>query len=89
MKRFRNFSSGLISFMVVYFIFCIMNEFVAQLVFFFGLSIIGVYIFRLSNLIINRLKDIRICDCGFWDRDGTYNRDINIIDFRKESGQNE
>ena len=89
MKRFRNFSSGLISFMVVYFIFCIMNELVAQLVFFFGLSIIGVYIFRLSNLIINRLKDIRICDCGFWDRDGTYNRDINIIDFRKESGQNE
>lgn len=58
MKRFKNYSSGLISFMVVYFIFCTMNELVAQLIFFWGLSIIGVYIFRLSHFIIDKLKNV-------------------------------
>lgn len=65
MKQFKNFSSVLISFMVVYFIFCTMNELVAQLIFFFGLSIIGVYIFRLSHFILDKLKNIKFCDCGF------------------------
>ena len=63
MKRFKNFSSGLITFLIVYFIFFTMNELVAQLIFFFGLSVIGVYIFRLSHFIINKLKDIKLCDC--------------------------
>lgn len=85
MKRFKNFSSGLISLMIVYFIFCTMNELVAQLIFFFGLSVIGVYIFRLSHLIINKLKDIELCDCGFWNKDGVYNWDIKLVDFSKES----
>ena len=84
MKRFKNFSSGLISLMIVYFIFCTMNELVAQLIFFFGLSVIGVYIFRLSHFIINKLKDIKLCDCGFWNKDGIYNWDIKLIDFGKE-----
>ena len=84
MKRFKNFSSGLISLMVVYFIFCTMNELVAQLIFFFGLSVIGVYIFRLSPFIINKLKDIKLCDCGFWNKDGIYNWDIKLVDFNKE-----
>lgn len=84
MKKFKNFSSGLISFMIVYFIFCTMNELVAQLIFFFGLSIIGVYIFRLSCFIIYKLKNIKFCDCGFWDRDGIYNWDIKLVDFDKE-----
>ncbi len=85
MKRFKNFSSGLISLMTVYFIFCTMNELVAQLIFFFGLSVIGVYIFRLSHLIINKLKDIQLCDCGFWNKDGIYNWDIKLVDLSKES----
>lgn len=85
MKRFKNFSSGLVSLMVIYFIFYTMNELVAQLIFFFGLSVIGVYIFRLSHLIINKLKDIELCDCGFWNKDGIYNWDIKLVDFNKES----
>lgn len=85
MKRFKNFSSGLISLMIVYFIFCTMNELVAQLIFFFGLSVIGVYIFRLSHLIINKLKDVELRDCGFWNKDGIYNWDIKLVDFSKES----
>lgn len=85
MKRFKNFSSGLISLMIVYFIFCIMNELVAQLIFFFGLSVISVYIFRLSHLIINKLKDIKLCDCGFWNKDGVYNWDIKLVNLSKES----
>ena len=84
MKRFKNISSGLISSMVVYFIFCTMNELVAQLIFFFGLSVIGVYIFRLSHFIINKLKNIKFCDCGFWNKDGIYNWDIKLVDFGKE-----
>ena len=84
MKRFKNFSSGLVSLMVVYFIFCTMNELVAQLIFFFGLSVIGVYIFRLSHFIINKLKNIKLCDCGFWNKDGIYNWDIKLVDFGKE-----
>lgn len=84
MKRFKNFSSVLISFMVVYFIFCTMNKLVAQLTFFFGLSVIGVYVFRLSQLIINKLKDIKLCDCGFWNKDGIYNCDIELVNFGKE-----
>lgn len=85
MKRFKNFSSGLISLMAVYFIICTMNELVAQLIFLFGLSIIGVYVFRLSYLIINKLKDIKLCDCGFWNKDRIYNWDIKLVDFRKEA----
>lgn len=84
MKRFKNFSSGLISLMIVYFIFCTMNELVAQLIFFFGLSVIGVYIFRLSQLIINKLKDIKLCDCGFWDKSGKYKANYQLINFLKE-----
>ena len=84
MRRFKNFSSGLISLIIVYFIFCTMNELVAQLIFFFGLSIIGVYIFKLSHLTINKLKDIKLCDCGFWNKDGVYNWDIKLVDFSKE-----
>ena len=60
-----------------------MNELVAQLIFFFGLSVIGVYIFRLSHFIINKLKDIKLCDCGFWNKDGIYNWDIQLVDFSK------
>lgn len=85
MKRFKNFSSVLISLMVIYFIFCTMNELVAQLIFFFGLSVIGVYIFKLSHFIINKLKDIELCDCGFWNKDEVYNWDIKLVDFNKES----
>lgn len=88
MKRFKNFSSSLISLMIVYFIFCTMNELVTQLIFFFGLSVIGVYIFRLSLFIINKLKNIKLCDCGFWNKDGIYNWDIKLVDFKKE-GTNE
>ena len=88
MKRFKNFSSGLVSLMVVYFIFCTMNELVAQLIFFFGLSVIGVYIFRLSHFIINKLKYIKLCDCWFLNKDVIYNCDIKLIDFKKEDGQN-
>ena len=55
MKRFKNFSSGLITFLIVYFIFFTMNDLVAQLIFYFGLSIIGKYIFRLTKAIINKL----------------------------------
>ena len=84
MKRFKNFSSGLITFLIAYFIFFTMNELVAQLIFFFGLSAIGVYIFRLSHFIINKLKDIKLCDCGFWNKDGIYNWDIKLVDFSKE-----
>lgn len=84
MKQFKNFSSSLISLMIVYFIFCTMNELVAQLIFFFGLSVIGVYVFKLSYLIINKLKDIKLCDCGFWNKDGVYNWDIKLVDFSKE-----
>lgn len=84
MKRFENFSSSLISLMIVYFIFCTMNELVAQLIFFFGLSVIGVYIFRLNNLIISKLKDVELRDCGFWNKDGIYNWDIKLVDFNKE-----
>ena len=89
MKRFKNFSSGLISFMLVYFIFCIMNDLVAQLIFFFGLSIIGGFIFKFINFIMDKLTNIKICDCGFWDKDGIYNWDIKLIDFSKEGEQNE
>ena len=32
-----------------------MNDLVAQLIFYFGLSIIGKYIFRLTKAIINKL----------------------------------
>ena len=84
MKRFKNFSSSLVSLVVVYFIFCTMNELVAQLIFFFGLSVIGVYIFRLSHFIINKLKNVKLCDCGFWNKDGIYNWDIKLVDFDKE-----
>lgn len=55
MKRFKNFSSGLITFLIVYFIFFTMDDLVAQLIFYFGLSIIGKYIFRLTKAIINKL----------------------------------
>lgn len=55
MKRFKNFSSGLITFLIVYFIFFTMNDLVAQLIFYFGLSIIGKYIFRLTKTTINKL----------------------------------
>ena len=55
MKRFKNFSSGLIAFLIVYFIFFTMSDLVAQLIFYFGLSIIGKYIFRLTKFIINKL----------------------------------
>nr|DAQ09859.1 MAG TPA: hypothetical protein [Caudoviricetes sp.] len=51
--------------MAVYFIFCTMSELLAQLIFFWGLSIISVYIFRLSHFIIDKLKNIKFCDCGF------------------------
>jgi hypothetical protein len=61
-----------------------MNELVAQLIFFFGLSIIGVYIFRLSHFIIDKLKNIKFCDCGFWNREGIYNWNIKLVDFGKE-----
>jgi hypothetical protein len=66
-----------------------MNELVAQLIFFLGLSIIGVYIFRLSHFIIGKLKNIKFCDCGFWNRDEIYNWDVKLIDFSKEDGRNE
>lgn len=93
MKRFRNFSLGLTSFLIVYFIFMIMNELVAQLIFYFGLTIIGLYVFRGLNIIFqkiySKIKDIKICDCGFWNRDGIYSRDINMINFKREDGQNE
>lgn len=55
MNRFKNFSSGLIAFLIVYFIFFTMNDLVAQLIFYFGLSIMGKYIFRLAKFIINKL----------------------------------
>ena len=55
MKRFKNFSSVLITFLIVYFIFFTMNDLVAQLIFYFGLSIIGKYIFRLTKATINKL----------------------------------
>lgn len=84
MKRFKNFSSGLITFLIVYFIFFTMNDLVAQLIFYFGLTIIGKYIFRLTKFIINKLKDIQLCDCGFWNKDGIYNWDIKLVDFNKE-----
>lgn len=93
MKRFRNFSLGLMTFLIVYFIFMIMNEFVAQLIFYFGLTIIGLYIFRGLNLISNKLysiaKDIEFVDCGFWNRDGVYNWDIKLVDFKKEKSNEE
>lgn len=93
MKRFRNFSLGLTTFLIVYFIFMIMNELVAQLIFYFGLTIIGLYIFRILNFIFKKLygiiKDVRFVDCGFWDRDGIYGWDIRLIDFKKEGGSNE
>ena len=88
MKRFKNFSSGLVTFLIVYFIFFTMNDLVAQLIFFFGLSVIGAYIFRLSHFIINKLKNIKLCDGGFWNKDGIYNWDIKLIDFKKEDRQN-
>lgn len=59
MKRFKNFSSGLITFLIVYFIFFTMNDLVAQLIFYFGLSIIGKYIFRLTKFTINKLTAIK------------------------------
>ena len=89
MKRFKNFSNGLVSFMIVFFIFCTMNETVAQLIFFFGLSIIGGFIFKFINLIIDKLKNIKFCDCGFWNKDGIYNWDIRLVGLNKEDGQNE
>lgn len=55
MNRFKNFSSGLIAFLIIYFIFFTMNDLVAQLIFYFGLSIIGKYIFRLTKFIINKV----------------------------------
>lgn len=65
-----------------------MNELVAQTIFYFGLTIIGLYIFRSLNLIFQKIygiiKDIKFCDCGFWDRDGIYNWDIKLVDFNKE-----
>lgn len=57
MKRFKNFSSGLIAFLIAYFIFFTMNDLVAQLIFYFGLSIIGKYIFQLTKFIINKLME--------------------------------
>ncbi len=88
MKRFRNFSLGFTTFLIVYFIFLTMNEFVAQLIFYFGLTMIGLYIFRLLGLISLKLysimKDIEFCDCGFWNKDGNYNWDIKLVDFKKE-----
>ncbi len=89
MKRFKNFSSGLITFLIVYFIFFTMNDLVTQLIFYFGLSIIGVYVFRLSHFIINKLKNIKLCDCGFWNKEEFYNWDIKLIDFKKEAGRND
>lgn len=59
MNRFKNFSSGLIAFLIVYFIFFTMNDLVAQLIFYFGLSIIGKYIFRLTKFVINKLTYLR------------------------------
>ena len=59
MKRFKNFSSGLIAFLIAYFIFFTMNDLVAQLIFYFGLSIIGKYIFRLTKLVINKLTGVK------------------------------
>ena len=75
MKRFKNFSSGLITFLIVYFIFFTMNDLVAQLIFYFGLTIVGKYIFRLTKAIINKLtgdsdeqrrnfKDVAIQEIG-------------------------
>lgn len=58
MKRFRNFTNGLATFMIVYFIFFTMNDLVAQLIFFFGLSIIGGFIFKFINFIIDKLRRI-------------------------------
>lgn len=89
MKRFKNFSSGLIAFLIAYFIFFTMNDLVAQLIFYFGLSIIGGLIFKFMNFIMNKLMDIKICDCGFWNKDEIYNRDIKLINFGKVDGQNE
>lgn len=63
MKRFKNFSSGLIAFLIAYFIFFTMNDLVAQLIFYFGLSIIGKYIFRLTKFIINKTGNLD-CDCN-------------------------
>lgn len=55
MKRLKNSSSGLITFLIVYFIFFTMNDLVAQLIFYFGLAIVGKYVFRLTNFITNKL----------------------------------
>ncbi len=88
MKRFRNFSLGLATFFIVYFIFMIMNELVAQLIFYFGLTIIGLYIFRGLNILFqklyNKTKDIRLVDCGFWQESGKYKANYQLVNFLKE-----
>lgn len=89
MKRFRNFSSGLITFLIVYFVFFTMNDLVAQLIFYFGLAIIGKYIFRLVKMLVGKIVSFKLCDCGFWDENWDYKSDIRLIEFSKEDGQNE
>lgn len=93
MKKSRNFSFGFVTFLIVYFIFMTMNELIAQLIFYLGLTIIGLYIFRTLNLIFEKLygiiKDVRFIDCGFWNRDEIYNWDIKLVNFRKEGVSNE
>lgn len=58
MRRFKILLFVLLAFIIVYFIFLTMNECVAQLIFFWGLSVIGSYIYKLCHLIFDKLNSI-------------------------------
>lgn len=58
MKKFKMFCFAFVSFVVIYFIFFTMNDEVAQIIFFWGLSIIGCYIYKLCYLISDKLNSI-------------------------------
>lgn len=87
-KRIRNYIFGMCTFAIIFSIFMVMDELAAQLVFFFGLSIIGLYLFRLHHLIFNKIydiiKDIRLIDCGFWDSKGKYHPNYQLVNITKE-----
>lgn len=58
MKKLKMFGFAFASFIVIYFIFFTMSDEVAQLIFFWGLSIIGCYIYKLCYLISDKLNSI-------------------------------
>lgn len=48
----------LLTFLIIFFVLITANDLVAQLIFYFGLSIIGLFIFKFLHLISDKLNSI-------------------------------